>query len=75
MGLTAFLIWYFVCANNYVRPELNKANGFINDNLSRRVIEQRDDFDDIVFKEQKLFYYNEVALNWSTCESDQYWNE
>jgi len=38
MGLTIFLIFYFVCVNNFIRPDFNKMNGFINDNIKRTVI-------------------------------------
>jgi glutathionylspermidine synthase len=73
VGITTLIVYFAVCWDD-VRGELNKQNGFVNDNLKRVVITPRPDYDDILTK-QKLWYYNEPALNWTSCEKDQYWPE
>lgn len=70
---TIIIVSSVYCGDN-VRDELNKQSGFINENLSRVVVTPRSGYDDTLLN-QKLWYYNEPALNWTKCERDQYWPE
>lgn len=48
--------------------------GEISEDLSRIRINPRPYFRSQLQKE-KLFYYDDPALMWSSCEYDTYWNE
>lgn len=57
-----------------VLVKLDQQPGFINENLSRKVVTPRPDFDEKVIK-QNLWFYNEKSINWTHCLNQQYWSE
>lgn len=42
--------------------------------MARKVVTPRKDFQ-LKLLQYNLFYYDEFALDWSSCEHDTYWNE
>ena len=68
MIITIIVVAALYCGDN-VRETLNKQSGFVNDHLSRIVLEARPDLEEQMLA-SKLWYYNEPALNWTSCERD-----
>ena len=73
IAVCAFLIM-FSCDPNAVRTKLNKMPGVLNENLERRVIANVPGRDGRLYN-NKIFYGDDPSLDWSSCESDLYWNE
>lgn len=68
------LIIILGCKGRAIRDELNKQSGYISPNMRRVVMTPRSDPNQRAMK-NGIYYGDEDANKWGTCESDQYWNE
>lgn len=72
-GIIATIAALVPCYDN-LREDFNARNGVVSEHLNRQVITARSDYDEVLLK-QNMWYYNEPALNWTSCEIEQYWPE
>ena len=72
--ISIILIIVFAPCTSNVKEELNKKSGVISDKMARKVMTPRAGYEDKM-EALGLSYYDEPSNEWSSCETDSYWNE